>query len=200
MDCYILMGVIHKQSNNFEASLEAYLKAKQICEGFSISNNMGIVLHNIGSLYSMIGNSEQAVSYYKQGMKNRNEISREGLLSIYCIAIEYSKMNERLRVIEWCERGISIYETLDDENQASFYHQFAFLKSMHSEQGLSESIAKNTIAFFKGIQEYQSVSKFCIALGNWYFENKKYKLSAILYQDAHKYGNIYKNINEWEDL
>ena len=200
VDCYILMGVIQKQSANYDEALESYLKAREISEEFNLKINISIVLHNIGSLYSITGESKQAVDYYKKSLVVKEEVNRDELLSIYCIAMEYSKMKKRSLVLEWCDKGLDLYARLDDENQESYYHQLAFLKSMHSEQGLCENIAKTTIGFFKDTQEYQTVSKFCIALGDWYFKNNKYKLSATLYQEAHKYGNLYKNITEWEDL
>ena len=200
VDCYILMGVIQKQSGNYDEALESYLKAREISEEFNLQINHSIVLHNIGSLYSITGESEQAVDYYKKSLVVKEEVQGDELISYYCIAMEYSKMKESSLVIEWCERGLDCYRRLDDENQESYYHQFVFLKSMHSEKGLCEKVAKNTIGFFKDTQEYQTVSKYCIALGDWYFENKKYKLAALLYQESHKYGNLYKNITEWEDL
>ncbi|WOV89127.1 tetratricopeptide repeat protein [Sporosarcina oncorhynchi] len=200
MDCYIIMGVVHKQSRNFDESLNAYLKARQICEEFGLNSNLELILHNIGALYGVIGDREKAIKSFKESYEYNSHLTNGQLLSILCIAMEYSKLKNKKLILEWCEKGIKHYELLENEGQASYYHQLSFMKSMYSENGLCEDIAKTSLVYFKENLHYELVSKYSIALANWYFENKKYKLSATLYEEAHKYGNIYRNITEWEDL
>ncbi|MBD7984870.1 tetratricopeptide repeat protein [Sporosarcina sp. Sa2YVA2] len=200
MDCYIIMGVNQKQSTNYEAALESYLKAKQICEEFRLSQNMGIILHNIGSLYSFMGENQKAIKFFNESLNDKYESKKEQLLTMLCIAMVHSKVKDHERVLEWCDKGIQLYKNLKDESLASYFHELTFLQSLNSEQGLDEKIAKTAIAYFKEKQNYQLVSKYCIAFGKWYFSMNKYKLSALLYEEAHNYGNIYKNITEWEDM
>ena len=83
---------------------------------------------------------------------------------------------------------------MDDENLTSYYHHFNFYKSLHSDQGLSETIAQEAIDHFKAIQDYQYIHKYSIALAEWYFNNRKYKLSSILFKEANRYGYIYRKI------
>ena len=37
-------------------------------------------------------------------------------------------------------------------------------------------------------------------LAEWYYSNRKYKLSSICFQEANRYGYIYRKIKTWEDL
>ena len=69
------------------------------------------------------------------------------------LVIEYSKINDKLSVNKWCEKGISLYNQLEDDSLISYYHHFNFFKSLHSKAGLSEEIALEAIEHFKKIQD-----------------------------------------------
>ena len=36
LDCYILIGITHKKSEQFQEAFESYLKAMQICDEFNL--------------------------------------------------------------------------------------------------------------------------------------------------------------------
>ena len=54
----------------------------------------GIVYHNLGSLSSIMGNNEEAIRYYKESIAYKTD-EDSPLISIFCLVIEYSKMNNR---------------------------------------------------------------------------------------------------------
>lgn len=199
LDCYILIGITRKKSEQFQEAYDSYLKAMQICDEFNLHHEKGIVYHNLGSLSSMMGNNEEAISYYKQSIAYKT-YEESPLISIFCLVIEYAKMNNRKFVNDWCDKGISLLLQLKDNNLTSYYHHFKIFKSLHSEQGLSERITKEAIEYFKDKQDYQYVHKYSIALAEWYFSNRKYKLSSVYYQEANRYNYIYRKIKTWEDL
>ena len=68
LECYILIGITHKKSEQFQDALESYLKAMQICDEFNLHREKGIVYHNLGSLSSIMGNNGEAICYYKQSI------------------------------------------------------------------------------------------------------------------------------------
>ncbi|WP_188006711.1 Tetratricopeptide repeat protein [Sporosarcina sp. ANT_H38] len=199
LDCYILIGITRKKSEQFPDALESYLKAMQICDEFNLHLEKGIVYHNLGSLYGTMGNSEDAIYYYKKSIEFKSD-EDSPLISILNLVVEYSKMNNKQLVNEWCDKGISKFLRLKDKNLTSYYHHFNIFKSLHSETGLSEIITEKAIEYFKSIQDYQYVHKYSIALAEWYYNNRKYKLSSIYYQEANRYGYIYRKIKKWEDL
>ena len=199
LDCYILIGITRKKSEQFQDALDSYLKAMQICDEFNLYQKKGIIYHNLGSLSSMMGNSTEAIRYYKESMAFKNT-DDSPLISIFCLVLEYSKMNNRKFVNDWCDEGISLLLQLKDNNFTSYYHHFNIFKSLHSDEGLSESITQEAIEYFKEIQDYQYVHKYSIALAQWYYSNRKYKLSSVFFQEAVRYDYIYRKIKTWEDL
>lgn len=200
MDCYILIGVNNKKGSNFEEALEAYLRAEQICDEFGLDHNKGIILHNIGSLHSVMGNIDKAIECYKESIDDKFETKQGQLMSIFCLVLEYSKLNKPEQVINWCNAGILLYEQLQDNRMKSYYHEFLFVRSMYGSDGLSEEIALESIGYFVQIKDYQLAYKYSLALAQWYYKNRKYKLSSETYSNALKYSNIYRNISCWEDI
>ncbi|MFD1205041.1 tetratricopeptide repeat protein [Sporosarcina contaminans] len=199
LDCYILIGITHKRSEQFQDSLEAYSKAMQICEDLNLHSEKGIIYHNIGSLNSTMGNSDQAIHYYKKSIDHKI-IDSDKLISIFCLITEYSKLNKKKLVRYWADVGINLLKKVKDENHLSYYHHFTIYKSLHSEQGLSVEIAETAIQHFKKLQDFRYIHKYCIALAEWYYQNRKYKLSSIYYREANRYGYIYRKVEKWEDL
>lgn len=199
LDCYILIGITHKRSEQFQDSLDAYSKAMQICEEFNLYSEKGIIYHNIGSLNSMMGNSEQAIYYYKKSYQNKTDKS-EKLITILSLIVEYSKMNSKELVIHWADKGITLFNQLEDEIHRSYFHHFNLYKSLHSDEGLSKEVVELAIEHFKQLQDFRYIQKYCILLAEWYYNNRKYKLSSIYYQEANRYGYIYKKLEKWEDL
>ncbi|WP_342507937.1 tetratricopeptide repeat protein [Sporosarcina sp. FSL K6-2383] len=199
LDCYILIGITRKKSEQFPEALESYLKAMQICDEFNLDDEKGIVYHNLGSLYGTMSYSEDAIRYYKKSIKFKTD-EDSPLISILCLVVEYSKMNDQKFVNYWCDQGLRLLSQLEENNLTSYHYHFNIFKSLHSEQGLSERITQQAIDYFKTVEDYQYVHKYSIALAEWYYSNRKYKLSAIYFQEANKFGYIYRKTKTWEDL
>ncbi|QUW21597.1 tetratricopeptide repeat protein [Sporosarcina sp. Marseille-Q4063] len=199
LECYVLIGVTQKRSDQFEEAFESYYKAKQLCDEFNLDSEKGLVYHNLGSLYGTMGKSKEAIEFLMKAINSKKEMKTQ-LISILGIIIEYSKINDKSSVNEWCKKGIFSYNQLKDDSLISYYHHFNFFKSLHSKSGLSEEIAIEAIEHFKKIQDHQYINKYSIALAEWYFTNRKYKLSSILYNEANRYGYIYRKNQKWEDL
>ena len=67
------------------------MKAKQICDEFNLNSQKGLVYHNIGSLYGIMANSEEAIYYYKKSLEYKND-EKSKLISLLCVVMEYSKI------------------------------------------------------------------------------------------------------------
>ncbi|QTD41035.1 tetratricopeptide repeat protein [Sporosarcina sp. Te-1] len=199
LDCYILLGITYKKSEQYQEAYEAYTKALQLCDEFNLDNEKGLIYHNIGTLCAIKGKSEEAIENYIKSLELK-ESHDSPLITIYCLIIEYSKMNDKKLVDEWTSKGLSLYQELNDETLDSYFHHYRFYRSLHQKGGLSVSVAKETIQYFKDIQDFRHVHKYCTALAEWYYSNRKYKLSSIYFREANRYSYIYKKIDNWEDL
>lgn len=200
LDCYILLGITYKKNEQYEEAFESYTKAKQICEEFDMQKEMGLIYHNLGSLNSILRNREEAVRYYKKSLKVKDEDTDNPFITIYCLVIEYSKSNDAECVLEWIAKGLALYEELKDKRYKSYYHHFKFYQSLYRDNHSDLSSVNETIRHFKDIEDYRYVQKYCTAIAEWYYANRKYKLSSVYFKEANRYGYIYKKIENWEDL
>ncbi|MBB4823466.1 tetratricopeptide (TPR) repeat protein [Sporosarcina luteola] len=199
LDCHILLGIIYKKTEQYQEAFDSYMKAKQICEDFDLHSEKGIIYHNLGSLNSVLGNRSEAVYYYHKSLESKSN-NGNPLITIYCLVIEYSKSENIALVLEWVEKGLELYRDLQDKRFEPYYHHLSFFEFYHNGGPKNISIAENTIKYFKSLEDYRHVHKYCTALAEWYFKYRKYKLSSKYFREAAQYGFIYKKIEKWEDL
>ncbi|GKV56855.1 transcriptional regulator [Sporosarcina sp. NCCP-2222] len=198
LDCYILLGITYKKTDQYDEALEAYHKASQICEEFHFDNEKGLIYHNLGSLNSVMGNSKDAIYFYEKSLEYKIGIANP-LITVYCLVIEFYKSSNKDLVEKWTKEGLQLYETLSDEKLKPYYYHLSFHHSLNKKEGLDIELAKETIEYFKSIDDYKNIQKYCIALAEWFYSNRKYKLSSIYFREANRYGH-YKKIDNWEDL
>jgi HTH-type transcriptional regulator, quorum sensing regulator NprR len=199
LECYVLIGLTQKKSEQFVEAFESYFRAKQLCDEFGLDSQKGLVYHNLGSLYGAMGNSEEAIIHVTKSIEFKED-SGSKLTSIMALVIEFSKLNDIPLVNKWCDQGLELFNKLNKDSLMSFYHHFHFYKCLHNLEDESKDIALKAIEYFKEFQDYQHVHKYCIAMAEWYYLKRKYKLSSIFYQEANRYGYIYRKIEKWEDL
>ena len=46
-ECYVLIGLPKRESEQFEEAFESYFKAKQLCDEFNLDSQKGLVYHNL---------------------------------------------------------------------------------------------------------------------------------------------------------
>ncbi|MEZ7172832.1 helix-turn-helix domain-containing protein [Sporosarcina sp. OR05] len=199
LECYILLGITYKKSEQYQEAFEAYTKAQQICEDFNLEDEMGLIYHNLGSLNSILGNREEAIDYYLKSI-NSQEYTKNPYITIYCLIIEYSKIAQKNKVITWVKKGIQLYEEQPDSRFITYYYHFRFYQFIYIEKFMDEKRAIEVIEYFKKLSDYRYVQKYYTALAEWYYDNRKYKLAANYYREANRYSYINKKIESWEDL
>ncbi|WP_332647279.1 helix-turn-helix transcriptional regulator [Lysinibacillus sp. 54212] len=199
IDCHLLIGITYKKNGHFNEALNHYLKAKEISEKFNLGDDhFGIIHHNLGSLSISMGNREEGIRHFYKSLEYKNGKSK--LITILGLVIEYSKMKNTKLIIKWCNEGLQLLNDLVDESLISYEHHFTFYKSLYQADDSSIFAAENAIKYFFETQNYYYANKYSIALAEWYFSQKKYKLSAQYYSEANQYIFKDKSIISWEDL
>lgn len=199
LECYILLGITYKKTEQYQEAFEAYTKAQQICEEFNLEQEKGLLYHNLGSLNSMLGNTEKAIDYYLKCVETKEYYSNP-FITIYCLVVEYSKSNQSHKVKEWVTKGIALFEEQQDQRFISYYYHLKFYQFLYWQGNVDVEIAIKTINYFKEQEDFRNTQKYCTALAEWYYTQRKYKLSSIYYQEANRNGYIDKKMESWEDI
>lgn len=198
-DCYLLIGITYKKSNQYEEALATYRKVKQLCNEFDLHCQLGIVYHNIGTLNIAMGNKEEGLSYLHKALMYKDE-GKSQLISMFTLVIEYSKEKKEELVIDWCNQGISLFLQLKDDSLVMFFHHFNFYKYFYEKNALSYKTALEAIEYFREIQDYRHAKKYCIAIAERFLDEKKYKLASIFFKESNRYSYLDKSIEKWEEL
>lgn len=84
---YLFFGYIHKgnaltRKGNLEEALECFFKGAEIAEAQKNKKNIGSINISIGDVYSIIGDHQNAVSYYKKAINILKDIGNNEDLAI----------------------------------------------------------------------------------------------------------------------
>ena len=199
IDCYIVTGVAQMKTSKFKSAEECFLLTKKLAKDMRLNEYEGIITQNLGALYSLKGNCEKAIEYYIESLDYL--IDTEGhLIAIFSIVKEYSKKENIEEVIKWCEKGLTLIDQYSMEKYLTFFYHFNIYIEKHKMDLSSVQVINLAIEHFETVKDFRYANKYSILLGNIYSENRKYKNSALAYQNAVNYQFQLKSINYLEEL
>ncbi len=199
LDCFTLKGIYYKEINNFFEAEKCYFEAVELCKKFAITERLGSLYHNLGSLYLLKAGKQEGVSYMLESLKYKSE-PRSKLTTILSLVITYSKMSNIDKVIHWCEEGLSLCENNFCKSNTPFLYHFNFYKSLYSKNGLTSYVVNKTIMYFVSLEDYRNAQKYAIAFAAELYKEGKYKLASTFFMEANKYNYTNKILESWEDI
>jgi tetratricopeptide (TPR) repeat protein len=158
-----------------------------------------MILHNLGSLAAIQGESDKAIQYFEESLLNFATDTDYYLLTVLSIIMEFSKNKNSEKVIEWCHKGLLIIPTNSSTATDPFYHHFNVYLALHDNIDYDEPMI-SAVNFFESNQDYIHAHKYSTALGNKFTEKRKYKNASQYYQKANCFLYKIKTIQYWEDL
>ncbi|WP_144509753.1 helix-turn-helix transcriptional regulator [Bacillus sp. FJAT-22090] len=205
IDNYIVIGASHKKMRNYVEAEKNYNLAKKLVIDYKVIHYEGMIYQNIGSLYAVQESHEKAIEYYELSLKSKEENDNvEGyLVTILSIIKEFSKQDNHIEVLKWCEKGFKAIEEVknrDFTEHQSYSCHLEIYKALHSSTEKLEIVLKKGINYFQIIHDDRHVQKYSILLANYYFKESKFKAADLYYQKAIQL--LYKQnlITKWEDL
>lgn len=199
LDCLTLKGIYYKRIKNFIEAEKCYFEAIELCKEFSIREHLGRLYHNLGSFYLSNSREKDGISYMLDSLKYKSE-PKSKLITIHSLVITYSKMNNTDKVIHWCEEGLSLCENIFCKSIKPYFYHFNFYKSLHSKDGLTSDVVKNTLTYFVSLEDYRNARKYAIAFAVELYNEGKYKLASTFFMKANNYKYVNKEIETWEDI
>jgi HTH-type transcriptional regulator, quorum sensing regulator NprR len=189
VECHILLGIASRRISNFEESLEHYEKAKTLAQSINFKQILYTINHNIGQLYSFLGNSEQAFKYYMECYKNNMEIYPEHRIeTMLAIVEELYKLGNYSKVEEWVVKGIDFAEAYikNKDHYIAVFQLYENLCKKNFENVISNLNTK-IIPFFEEHQKLIELSEILKIIADHEYNNSKYKTAAIYYSMSRDY-------------
>lgn len=205
IDNYIVIGASHKKMRNYVEAEKNYNLAKKLVIDYKVVHYEGMIYQNIGSLYAVQERHEKAIEYYKLSLKSKEENDNvEGyLITILSIVKEFSKQDNHIEVLSWCEKGFEAMDEIKNRNfteHLSYSCHLEIYRALHSSLEELDIILKRAINYFETIQDVRHVQKYSILLANYYFKESKFKAADLYYQKAIQMLFKQNLITKWEDL
>lgn len=183
-ECHILLGISYRRINNIEQSKENYNQAIKLAKRFENNEILILCYQNLGKLFSSIEKSNEAIKYYKKSYELRkNAAVHRKLTPISSLMKEYYKSGDLANTKKWLEIGTKLSNGINPNDSI---HVYEFKVYHYLTNGFNNSFESLTIdhiiPFFSEKQMYFEVSTYIQLLADYYFENRKYKLSATYYK------------------
>jgi len=204
IDNYIVIGIAHKEMRKFQEAEKNYNLARKLALDYKLINYEEVIYQNLGSLHAIQGNHENAIEFYKQSLKiKEDDFNSEGyLLTTLSIIKQYSKQSDHQQVLKWCQKGLDkIGEGKNSTKEyISYYYHLEIYKHYHNLTDELEMVLREAISYFEFEQDERHVQKYSIILADYLFKHHKFKAASLYYQKANQIFFKQKFINKWEDL
>lgn len=200
VDSYMVMGIAHTELGEYKKAEGNFSLALRLLTDKD-NAKVGTIHQNLGYLYAISGNNEKALNSYMLSLSFKEQTDNlvSKLRTILSIIKEYSKLDDSKKVLEWCETGKLLIGSNVTSNLAYWFH-FDIFESIYSNSLELEMKITNAINFFEMENDERHVQKYSIVLGNYFYDNKKYKMSSLFLKKSNSILLKQRNLLNWEDL
>jgi len=114
---YVCIGLIYdEQHGNYPRALNYYLSALKLYEQIGAKRQLGMIYNNIGTLYSSIGDDENAMEYNLKSLKIKKERGNtRGMAYGYSnVGLIHKKRGDYSKALDHYFKALRMLEVLDD--------------------------------------------------------------------------------------
>src|SRR5690625_2985141 len=123
IECLIVCGTVYKQLNQINQSLEKLHEAERIAIEFQLKNFLGIVYQNIGSAYSIKGDPNRAIMYFKNSLEYKKKPA-ESIYTVFSLVKETKKLGNEKELAHWVQIGERMIPKLQEPSRTLFQIHF----------------------------------------------------------------------------
>lgn len=184
--CHTLLGIAGVGTKDYEDALENFKLAQKIAKTINNNSLLGTSLQNIGNLYSITNKSNEAINYYKKSYKLRDRNSKK-IIPINSLMKEYYKNGDFKNAKIWLQAGLDIITTLDSVSKYTYEVQvYDQLINGMKPNAFEKLLLNDVLPYLTAKDLHKEKTPYLEILAKYYFDQRKYKRSAIYYQEALK--------------
>ncbi|MHC8516745.1 helix-turn-helix domain-containing protein [Sporosarcina sp. ITBMC105] len=182
VECHMICGVAYKNNDNLTKALEVFHLVEMICIQFDLDSLLGILHQNIGDVYSVMGESERAISHFEIAIDHK-ELPSELLYSIYSLVKEYEKIGRLDQVKKCLKEGSGLVPELHERKREYYEHHFNAYEAVCSQDEKKiENAMLSAFHFFKKRGSHKQWMDYAKKLADLYARNGKYKKAVDFYK------------------
>lgn len=183
--CHILQGIIFTRIKEHEEALKSYRISREIGEKISDKDTLAISIQNIGNLSTVLNKPEQAIKNYLESYHlQKNNDPHKRIIPILSLIKEYLDKKDLPNARKWLETGQRVL------NQQKINSEYSYKLLIYEQlingvdEDLEHLIVKEVIPYFKEKELYFQKYEILIMLADYYYDKRKYKLSADYYKQS----------------
>lgn len=188
--CHILLGISFSRIGENEEAIKSYKLAEKISRNINDTSLLATSIQNIGNLYSIINKSQESIEYYLKSYNLQvNSTHKMKIIPIASLMKEYYRRHDISNATYWLSEGISLIS--QDESESVYQYEFQVYEQLINgiNQNFDDIILKKIIPFLNEKELHYEKVAFLKILAQYYFDTRKYKLSAIYYNHALNINN-----------
>lgn len=183
IECLIVCGTVYKQLNQINQSLEKLHEAERIAIEFQLKNFLGIVYQNIGSAYSIKGDPNRAIMYFKNSLEYKKKPA-ESIYTVFSLVKETKKLGNAKELAHWVQIGERMIPKLQEPSRTLFQIHFNVYQALQSKDELQIEIQLLVAYdFFKQSSKISQWKEYGKMLANFYERNGQYKKAVQYYKE-----------------
>ena len=184
-ECHILLGISYRRIGEYERSEKSYILAQRVADTQNDKYLKALLHHNIGKLYAVQNKSQQALDEFTKSYNLKQNASIASKLnSIYCIAMEYEKLDNLDEAKKWVTLGKNY---LTDVRNLKEYEEYIIYFTMLEKvvlaeyEFLDEYFQEKALPYFRQHDLREQFVKYAEKLAIHFEACYKYKKSSYYY-------------------
>ncbi|MBY7142681.1 helix-turn-helix transcriptional regulator [Virgibacillus sp. NKC19-3] len=187
--CHILLGISYSRIKMYDKAIKNYNIAKHLAELNKNRQVIQLTNHNLGSLYSTIGNTEEAIKYFVNVVDDIEVHLNERLAAITSLIKEYYNIKDYEKTRFMINKAKEILDLAKDDYYYQLYNYIiqTYTYALNKEHDKFRSIVTDKfIPYLKKHNDYGNLVVYSNMLGSHFEELGKYKESVKYYKLANQ--------------
>lgn len=181
VECYVVIGLAYKRRKRYSDALSYYQKALKVVSATDLKNYYGMLYNNMGEIYSLLGNQDQALEYFMESFEYKVDV-RSKLYSVLSLVEVNAKQQNEQGVLRWLEVGQELMEKEHSIEEFTQHFDIYFNHFQNKDTGQLIESLKSAVIYFEEHDEYMYAKKYALWLAKELKENGKYKLATDYYE------------------
>jgi len=192
---HIQIGIGYSRLQNTNEAMKHYETAKELIENVNNFKLLGIIEHNIASLYFRQNNINAAIDHLENSLYYKKKYNDTSYFATLILLITYNYARGDLKSCDkWIKKGISLLNkdrvSKVQELEIEFYKKFLFEKDADWESFCT----KYFFTYLKENKKWSHLITYSKIIGNYFNEERLYKKSATYFHEViNAYEEIYKH-------